>query len=157
MEYSDEHETVEVFNPFCEEMINIDKDISDLISLLWGIGLMTHNSCQENKPGIIWIEFPFIDAERFINIICNEHEDSIYQDVIMSDSKTDWQYEVCIDDFSERINENDEIEVVGPPDLVINLSIIFPKKDYDEILSRVKKWKDLYGSINEYDNREKNI
>jgi hypothetical protein len=75
----------------------------------------------------------------------------------MSDSKTDWQYEVCIDDFSEKINENDEIEVVGPPDLVINLSIRFPKKDYDEILSRVKKWKDLYGSIDEYDNREKNI
>ena len=34
MEYSDEHETVEVFNPFCEEIINIDKHISDLISLL---------------------------------------------------------------------------------------------------------------------------
>lgn len=138
-----DHETVEIYNPFFKEKIQIDVAISELISLLWDIDIMTLNSCQENKPGIIWIEFPFFEADRFLNIICNKHFDSVYNGIMQNDIDSNWKFDVSVDDMSEYINEKDEIDVKGSPQITFNLSVRFPIKKYTMILNRVKKWKML--------------
>ncbi len=48
----------------------IDKLIVPLIKQLWKHGILTTNSCQENQPGTIWIEFlnPYYLVE-FLNIV----------------------------------------------------------------------------------------
>jgi hypothetical protein len=127
MEYPTEHEMIEIYNPIFEETVKIDKGISELISLLWEVGLMTINSCQENKPGIMWITFPAFDAERFLNIICTKQFDSkgrfdsIYDGLSGWDSGPKWQLDVHVNDCSEFITDDDEIDFEGPPNFAFEI------------------------------------
>ena len=156
MEYPTEHEMIEIYNPIFEENVKIDKGISELISLLWEVGLMTINSCQENKPGVMWITFPAFDAERFLNIICTKqfdskgNFDSIYDGLSSWDSGPKWQFDAHVIDYSEVITEDDEIDYEGPPNLEFEISIRFPIKEYLNILKRVKKWKKEYSTLENY-------
>ncbi|WP_347839603.1 hypothetical protein [uncultured Draconibacterium sp.] len=134
------HETVKVYNPEFHEFIEIDKEIAELIKALWEKGIVTYNSCQENKPGIIWIDFPYYDGETFLNILCSRHYDHIYESIVLANYQSEWRLDVVPNDLSEFINENDEVETEGPPEIVLSLSIRFPKKDYPEVLKRIKQW-----------------
>jgi len=59
------HETVELKRS--GRTFNIDKGIAPLIELIWKFDLWTLNSCQENRPGIAWIQFAHVqDAETFM-------------------------------------------------------------------------------------------
>ena len=56
------------------EKVKIDKKISELLKLIWNLDLYTLNSCQENKPGKIWIHFIDTDnAERFLKLILSDN------------------------------------------------------------------------------------
>src|SRR5262249_44089247 len=46
----------------------VDEELAPLILTLWKNGIVTTNSCQENRPGIAWIEFLTPeDARLFLN------------------------------------------------------------------------------------------
>jgi len=142
--------TVKVFNPIFEVDYILNKEVSELSILLWDIGIMTLMSKLEKRYKRFLFEFPIQDAEWFINVVCNDHEDQIYCDVIMSKSRSDWRYDIFVNDFNESINKEGEIEYSGPPDLSLCVSIRFPQKDYKGIISRIKKWKDLNGTVDEF-------
>src|SRR5262249_6077338 len=36
---------------------DVDEELAPLILALWKKGIVTCNSCQENRPGIAWVEF----------------------------------------------------------------------------------------------------
>ena len=63
------HKTVEL--EYDDEIIDIDKNISDLMECLWVCDIQTVNSCENNIPkNYIWIEFlDFFDLERFQDIL----------------------------------------------------------------------------------------
>src|SRR5262245_12701217 len=48
----------------------VDEGLAPLILALWRAGIDTVNSCQENRPGVVWVEFAStFDAERFLSLV----------------------------------------------------------------------------------------
>ena len=70
------HSSVSLVHPKTKQLIEIDEELSKLISLLWDKGFDTLQSCQEVPtespwgkvlgPGYVWIQFATIeDVKRF--------------------------------------------------------------------------------------------
>jgi hypothetical protein len=56
----------------------VDEELAPVILALWKLGIDTCNSCQENQPGIVWIEFlTSMDAKSFLDIVA-VHPDEYY-------------------------------------------------------------------------------
>lgn len=66
------HKTVRVR---CNGMdARIDEMLAPLIKRLWQFKILTYNCCQENRPGIAWIEFATSnDAAMFLNIVASHY------------------------------------------------------------------------------------
>jgi len=72
------HEQTEIFYPGYHEFIKVDIGIAPLLQTLWNLGIRTCNSCEENEPGIIWIEFYSIkDLEKFLKMLLQSLGDKI--------------------------------------------------------------------------------
>ncbi|VBB18889.1 hypothetical protein YASMINEVIRUS_1421 [Yasminevirus sp. GU-2018] len=65
------HRTVDVFNPFYQQNVKIDKKIAPLIKAMWDLKIRTLNSCEDNVPaGYVWIEFETSeDVRMFLNLV----------------------------------------------------------------------------------------
>lgn len=49
---------------------DVDLPIAPLILRLWKNGIWTCQSCEENEPGVVWIQFPeHEDAKRFFDAV----------------------------------------------------------------------------------------
>jgi hypothetical protein len=69
------HEHKQVAVRYRGETVTVDEGLVRLLDLIWRHGIGTDNSCQENRPGIAWIQFPSADdAKRFLNLV------SVYPD-----------------------------------------------------------------------------
>ena len=140
------HRQIEVYNPIHDCVSKIDEGIVGLIQLMWDMGIETQLSCQENKPGIMWIYLPCSEAERFLTIISSKRDEelvdpptSMYGRMMNFDWGDDWEYDVCIDDFAEKLNEEaDEVFLEGDSYIMVSISIRFPISDYEKIISRLK-------------------
>jgi hypothetical protein len=133
---------------------DIDRRIAPLITELWKADIMTLNSCEENKPGIVWIEFAScIDAERFLNIVArypNRRElarksfsDTLYGRCTSCDGERHWEYDALITDYGIREEiVNDEVIVteVHPADFTCGISIRFPHCDLPVMLRRLRQY-----------------
>jgi len=142
-----DHKQVEIYSQVFEQNIEVDEGIAELIELLGKLDIMTNNSCQENKPGIMWIDLPSVDAERFLSI-CASHraedldnyENSLYGRMVDDDTKNSWRYDVCLDDFAEKVDEEkDEVYYEGNSEISIEISVRFPVSDYPIILERIRE------------------
>jgi hypothetical protein len=73
-----DHSQTTVFYPGEQDFIEVDEGIALLLQSLWDAKIRTCNSCQENEPGIIWIEFYSMgDVERLLTIIIRSLGDRI--------------------------------------------------------------------------------
>jgi len=73
-----DHNQITVYYPGEQEFIQVDEGIVSLLQSLWDAKIRTCNSCQENEPGIIWIEFYSMrDVERLLTIIIRSLGDRI--------------------------------------------------------------------------------
>lgn len=63
------------------DRIQIDREIVLLMQKVWGMGLYTFNSCQDNF-GYVWIEFGDAeDASFFLSLIARRGDDELQQRV----------------------------------------------------------------------------
>ena len=104
----------------------IDRGIAPLIEELWKADIDTYNSCEENQPGIMWIQFATVrDGERFLNIVTRYAEGSecLYNRITQywsSDEATEerfWDYHALPSDFHlDEVFDDDEgtVEVSHP-------------------------------------------
>ena len=139
----------------------VDESIAPLILALWQAGIDTYNSCQENKPGVAWVEFASTqDACEFLNLVAiypikddlhivNDRMfvgdvpfwETLYGRATGCGSEGDWEYDVYPIDYGVEEEEiNDEIVTtkVGPSDFEFAVSIRFPISDIPRILERLK-------------------
>jgi len=131
----------------------VDRDIAPLIKEIWTAGICTYNSCQENQPGIIWIEFATVDGgERFLNIVTRYRASmkSLYNRASNRWSPLDestippfWSYAVFPHDraLDEEYDDNGDVTKVnhpGRPSFAFSLSIRFPQCDYATVLHRLQ-------------------
>jgi len=97
-----------------EKSVKIDTELSHLIKNLWKLGLKTSSCCQENAPGIVWIQFCRIrHALEFLDLIIKEVDRVI------------WDKDHCYDPDDDKFYFDD----IGC------VSIRFPRDD----LKKVKK------------------
>ena len=143
------HETVTL--TYGDKSVEIDTGIAPLIYEIWKAGLHTDNSCEEKKPGIIWISF--ISArycELFLNIVATYESgvECLYNRIrwgwrypygVVCDDF--WDYDVSPRDYAveQVLLDDDSIEesFSEPNNFRFSLSVRFPKTDYPIILERM--------------------
>lgn len=130
---------------------DIDEGIAPLIHELWKAGLLTLNSCEENQPGIMWIEFADVPAaETFLDIVTeyDPSPDSLYSRIRFGwtqrrkdDVPGTWLFDVGLDDMAVEYMEIDEDTIdersTGPCSFIFSLSVRFPETDYPTLLNRM--------------------
>lgn len=143
-----EHEQTAILDPASNTMIEVDEGIALLLKDIWDCGIITCNSCQENRPGIIWIEFLAVeDAEAFLTRVVSgldpinspEADNWLYSRITGADGG--WQYTAHPHDVREYIDEErGTIELCASQScaIALSISIRFPVGDY-------KKLRDLLG------------
>lgn len=114
----------------------IDTMIAPLIKRLWQCGIYTWNSCQENKPGIIWIQFTNAwCAEQFMNVVAHiptkkelkifEFWDTMYGRMTRLGGFGQWEYDCLIENMGEKH---------GEAKFNVAVSIRFPQTDLPSIM-----------------------
>ena len=118
------HRQVSVWNPFFKENVNVDEGIAPLLEALWKRNIDTALSCQENKPGIIWICFTFIeDADKFLRIVMKD-------DNLRFETQDLWEWDVNMRDLNVDYDGTSS----GPPEPWFYISVRFPSNYYAKIL-----------------------
>lgn len=77
------HSSVSLVHPKSKEIVEIDEELSKLISLLWDKGFDTLQSCQEVPtespwgkvlgPGYAWIQFATIENVEKLCVLVQSH------------------------------------------------------------------------------------
>ncbi|MGA9098572.1 MAG: hypothetical protein WB392_06530 [Methanotrichaceae archaeon] len=142
-----EHKQVIIFNSALNQMIEVDEGIAPLLKAIWNLGIATCNSCQENKPGVIWIEFLRAeDAEIFLTHVASgldpvnspAADNWLYPRIIGQNEG--WQYSAHPHDSREYIDEENgtlELNASERCGIALSISIRFPVKDYERLLGLV--------------------
>lgn len=131
---------------------DIDEEIAPLIEEIWKADIRTINSCQENRPGIVWIEFPTVyGAADFLNIAAGpfSHElDGLYNRISLAWERDPgpvegaWKYDLHPFDMAVGVCDVDDGSVeekpTGPPEFVFGVSIRFPRSDLPILLKRLR-------------------
>jgi hypothetical protein len=133
----------------------IDQGIAPLIEEIWKADIDTCLSCQENFPGIMWIDFTSVhDAQRFLNIVARfeEGRSSLYNRIVQywsaPDEKTEelfWEYDALPMDWNLDESFDDDANTVamshpGRPFIRFSLSVRFPQCDYPVVLKRMQRY-----------------
>lgn len=140
------HKQVEIYSPLSERNINVDEGIAELIELLHKLDILTFLSCQENQPGIMWINFPSEDADVFLSICASgrdedfiDFENSLYGRMMNENVPQSWHYTAHFHDWSEKYDEKkDEVCYDGDSYITSSISVRFPISDYTLIMERIQ-------------------
>lgn len=144
-----EHKQTAILNPASNHVVEVDEGIAPLIQDLWSLGIVTCNSCQENKPGIVWIEFHTAeDVEAFLMRIVSgldpvnspQADKWLYSRVMGASGG--WQYTAHPHDAREYIDEeNGTLELNSSESCAIELSISirFPIGDYERLRDLISR------------------
>jgi hypothetical protein len=144
-----EHKQMAILNPASNQVVEVDEGIALLIQDIWSFGIATSNSCQENKPGIIWIEFHTADdAESFLTRIISGLDpvnspktDNWLYSRIMGVSGG-WQYTAHPHDAREYIDEENgtmELNASESCGIELSISIRFPIGDYERLRDLISR------------------
>ncbi len=171
------HKQVEVYNPKYEGNIEVDEGMAELLILLWDMDILTTASCQENEPGIMWINMPSGGASVFMTALSFKRDDelntdshSLYRNMRMwSHDGDNWKYHVHPRDMAESYSfdqegfdadedgfEDDFISstIEGASIIYFDIHISFPTSDYPIIIQRLKEYKIQVDKQNKVDDNE---
>jgi hypothetical protein len=138
-----EHKQTAIRDIAADRLVEVDEGIAPLLQAIWNLGINTCNSCQENRPGIIWIEFLAAkDAEAFLTCVVSgldpvnspEADDWLYSRIIGANGG--WQYSAHPHDTREYINEERgiiELNASESCEIALSISIRFPVRDYERL------------------------
>lgn len=144
-----EHKQTAILDPTSNQMVEVDEGIAPLLKAIWNLGITTCNSCQENKPGLIWIEFLRAeDAEAFLTRVISgldpvnspkaENWPHTHSRIIGQNGG--WQYNAHPHDLREYIDDENgtvELNASEPCGIALSISIRFPVEDYERLLNLV--------------------
>ncbi len=155
IEISFDHNQTTVYYPGEQEYIEVDEAIAPLLISLWKNKIKTCNSCQENEPGIIWIEFYSMkDVERLLTIMVRSLGDRINAHPEANDwfcyrilghegeGLAGWRYEAYPNLFSLASEQGDGVFPQGifESKVELSVSIRFPVEDHQMVLELVNKY-----------------
>lgn len=135
--------------------IEVDEGLGELLPLIWKLGCNTCNSCQENMPGITWIQFGQSGSLNiFLNAIAQYPENhpepwnTLYGRMMKYNhstkrEKTDWKYDVHPVNFGtyDKVSEDGKYveEIYSGRNLMeISISVRFPMTDIPLLIQILK-------------------
>ena len=126
----------------------IDRDIAPLIREIWGAGIETIMSCQQDGSGRVWVHFSNIsNGVRFLNIVARYEPGpgNLYARMHprFEFDETVWWYEVHEDDFALHDEARTEERYEGPPDFFFTFTVRFPPADLPEVVERLREYNRL--------------
>ncbi len=137
------HKQTAIPDPASNKMIEVDEGIAPLLLAIWSRGIITCNSCQENMPGMMWIEFLGAeDAEAFLTLIASDldpinHPKAYnYLHSRIKGGDGGWRYAAHPHDVREYIDEEHgtiELNSSEPCAITLSISIRFPMGDYQRL------------------------
>jgi hypothetical protein len=145
----------QVLVKYGHERAYVDEGIAPLILALWQNGISTTLSCQENRPGIAWVQFPTpLDAKSFLDIVAEYEEgvETLYNRITnnwvygdgQEPSVPPWEYTTCPWDEARYLEPDENGETVeeyhdGEPYFLFPISVRFPVSDLPVILDRLQR------------------
>ncbi len=149
-----DHDQTKVFFPGYEELIDVDVGIAPLLIAIWDAGIMTCNSCEENEPGIMWIEFYSMkDVERFLIIQIRTLGDRIQKHPEANDwfcyrilgqggdKLSTWRYEAHPNVYPVRPNQSSLYSRrTSNCTVELSVSVRFPREDYSLVLDLMNNY-----------------
>jgi hypothetical protein len=163
-EQEEERETIhkQVLIGWRGRYAEVDEELAPLIQAIWRAGIDTINSCQENQPGIAWIEFATArDAQRFLNLVAEcpdkselhvvngrlfvgdtPFEHTLYPRVTHRGVDGGWRYDVSLYDLGvdEEIVNGQVVDTpIGPSDFQFAVSIRFPRTELPLLLEKLQE------------------
>ena len=122
--------------------IAVDAKIAPLLAALWNEGIDTANSCEEEEPGVIWIEFEaFEGLRRFLEMVVsrlslrNEGREDMYDRMTgLRPDRNFWRYTTNL--YGDRLQAGEEWREVSDSDhgrssgARTTVSLRFPARDY---------------------------
>lgn len=149
-----DHEQKRVFYPGYQDLIEVDVGIASLLLVLWDAGVMTCNSCEENKPGIMWIEFYSMkDVEKFLMMQIRTLGDRIHKHPEANDwfcyrilgqggdRLSPWEYDAHPNVYPVKPNQS-SLYSRNTSDCTVELSVSvrFPREDYQVVLDLISNY-----------------
>lgn len=149
-----DHEQTKIFYPEYQELIEVDAGIAPLLIAIWDAGMMTCNSCEENEPGIMWIEFfSMKDVEKFLLIQIEALGNRIHKHPDLNDwfcyrilgydgsTLSPWRYDAHPNIYPVVPNQR-SIYPRSTSDRRIELSVSvrFPREDYPIVLDLINNY-----------------
>jgi hypothetical protein len=143
-----DHKQTLVFYPAYRKTVEVDVGIAPLLLVLWDAEILTCNSCEENKPGIIWIEFYSTnDAEKLLLLIIKALGDQIHSRPEANDwfcyrilgqngnLLKPWRYNAHPNVYPTRCNQKKIYSKnLAACKVELSVSLRFPKEDYTIVL-----------------------
>lgn len=125
----------------------VDEGLAELIETMWKAGVWTIMSCEENRPGVAWIELHAGYFQKFLNMVLDpaqfEDEPSLYSRISSRyDVEGSWEYKITVDDYGidETVDDDEVTEThSGKLDLVLVVDIRFPRTDIPLLLEAVDR------------------
>jgi hypothetical protein len=164
------HKQTLVFYPAYRKAIEVDAGIAPLLLALWDADIFTCNSCEENEPGIIWIEFYSTkDAEKLLLMIIKTLGDQIHNNPEANDwfcyrilgqngdTLKPWRYDAHPNVFPARCNQKRIYsKSLESCKVELSVSLRFPKEDYSIVMGLLHRsqLKENENSTNTHDYME---
>ena len=153
-EISFDHKQVTVYYPGEQEFIQVDEGIAPILQSLWDAKIRTCNSCQENEPGIIWIEFYSMkDVERLLTVMIRSLGDRIQKHPEVNDwfcyrilghegeKLTPWHFDAYPNLSPTRPNQRSIYpKRIFDSKIELSVSTRFPCEDKQMVLDLVSKY-----------------
>jgi hypothetical protein len=140
----------------------VDEGLAPLILERWRAGIDTLNSCQEDRPGVAWVNFfGTADAKRFLDLVavyptgeqCRTVDgrayvgdvpfaETLYGRITGLGSAGDWEYALHLIDLAvevELVGDAVEVSCTGPADFEFDVSVRFPRADLPALLERLRR------------------
>lgn len=127
------HEQVLVQSP--DEVTEVDRGMVAILQRLWGVGVNTHMSCEDNG-GCVWICFPLHDFLH-LHRLARGNDDLAYFIDSCHKSFTSYTPEHFMWQFADDDDDEDD-EVACPA--MYHLNLRFPKRlkeIFEDLLSRI--------------------
>jgi len=148
-----DHKQITVYCPGEQDFIQVDEGIAPLLQSIWQAKMRTCNSCQENEPGIIWIEFYSMkDVERLLTIMVKSLGDRIQRYPEINDwfcyrilghdgeKLAPWRFEAYPNLSSTIIDQDIYPDNVFDSRIELSISARFPCDDKQMVLDLVNKY-----------------
>lgn len=149
-----DHNQITVFYPGYQDFIEVDEGIAHLLQTLWDAKIRTCNSCEENEPGMIWIEFYSMkEVERLLTILIKSLGDRIHKHPEINDwfcyrilghdgeKLKPWHFDAYPNLSPTRPNQRSIYpKKIFDSRVELSVSVRFPKEDNQVVIDLVSKY-----------------